>query len=215
MRIIAIVIFLGCFLGVEAQTDGSIKPLKIEASKTLPDTNANTSLGTKTPSLLDPKPPQSTFSLKKLMKPQVKMLPERDLVDPGRDLKLDPRLGLEGRYTGPSKHYGDMYLGDVKSSGKFVGVVCRDHEYVDGDRVKITANGKVIDHNVLLTAAYKGVNIDLKTGFNRIEFEALNEGQSAPNTAQIDVYDDKGVLIYSNKWNLSEGSKASLIVVKK
>ena len=75
-------------------------------------------------------------------------------------------------------------------------------------------NGTVIDYNVLLTGSFKGVNVDLEKGFNRLDFEALNEGSSSPNTAQINVYDDKGELIYSNKWLLSEGSVATLIITK-
>ena len=89
-----------------------------------------------------------------------------------------------------------------------------DHEYVDGDRVKVSANGFVVDANILLTGSFKGINLNLDKGFNRIDFEALNQGSSGPNTAQVDVYDDQGKLIYSNKWLLSTGSKASLIVVQ-
>ena len=107
-----------------------------------------------------------------------------------------------------------MYLGDVKTTSKFVGIVCRDHEFVDGDRVKIIANDQVVEPNLFLTASFKGINLDLNKGFNRLDFEALNQGSSGPNTAQVDVYDDKGKLIYSNRWNLSTGSKASLIIVK-
>lgn len=75
-------------------------------------------------------------------------------------------------------------------------------------------NGEIVDYNVLLTASYKGINVDLEKGFNRLDFEALNEGSASPNTAQVDVYDDLGNLIYSNKWLLSEGSKATLIITK-
>jgi hypothetical protein len=115
---------------------------------------------------------------------------------------------------GKSEHSGDMYLGDVKTSSRFIGIVCRDHEYVDGDRVRIIANGVVVEANILLTGAFKGVNVDLDQGFNRLEFEALNQGSSGPNTAQVDVYDENGKLMFSNKWLLSTGSRASLIVVK-
>jgi hypothetical protein len=66
----------------------------------------------------------------------------------------------------------------------------------------------------LLTGAFKGINVELDQGFNRLEFEALNQGSSGPNTAQVDVYNESGQLMFSNKWLLSTGSKASLIVVK-
>ena len=58
------------------------------------------------------------------------------------------------------------------------------------------------------------VKVLLEEGFNQLVFEALNEGSSAPNTAQVDVYDDMGQLIYSNKWLLSAGAKASLVITK-
>ena len=66
----------------------------------------------------------------------------------------------------------------------------------------------------MLTGAFKGINVELQKGFNRLDFEALNQGSTGPNTAQVDVYDEMGQLLYSNKWLLSTGSKASLIIVK-
>ncbi|MGI9546104.1 MAG: hypothetical protein ACR2MM_02615 [Flavobacteriaceae bacterium] len=143
----------------------------------------------------------------------VKMLPDGELKQAGHDLKLDTKVGERSK-SNANKHFGDMYLGDIKTSSKFIGVVCRDHEYVDGDRVKVSANGMVIEANILLTGSFKGINMNLDKGFNRLDFEALNQGSSGPNTAQVDVYDEKGQLIYSNKWLLSTGSKASLIVVQ-
>ncbi|WP_298503980.1 hypothetical protein [uncultured Maribacter sp.] len=144
----------------------------------------------------------------------VKMLPDRKLVQAGHDLKIDTKIGPREPKEGSKDHFGDQYLGDVKNNGEFVGIVCRDHEFVDGDRVKIWLNGVVVEHNILLTSSFKGINADLKKGFNRIDFEALNTGTSAPNTAQINIYDDKGELIYANKWLLSTGSKATLIITK-
>ena len=74
----------------------------------------------------------------------VKMLPDKELLQAGYDLVIDPKVG-EREKKGSKKHYGDQYLGDVKTTSKFVGIVCRDHEYVDGDRVKIYLNGEVIE----------------------------------------------------------------------
>ncbi|MEM7483688.1 MAG: hypothetical protein AAF348_00625 [Bacteroidota bacterium] len=145
--------------------------------------------------------------------PGVKMLPDRELVQAGHNMVIDPKVG-EKEKKGSKKHFGDQYLGDVKTTAKFVGIVCRDHEYVDGDRVKIYVNGEVVEPNILLTGSFKGINLDLIKGFNRLDFEALNQGSSGPNTAQVVITDDKGVVIHNNRWNLSTGSKASLIVVK-
>ena len=92
--------------------------------------------------------------------------------------------------------------------------MARDHEYVDGDRVKIYVNGQVVEYNMLLSGSFKGINIDLSEGFNRLDFEALNQGSSGPNTAQVVVTDESGKVLHNNRWNLSTGSKASLIVIK-
>lgn len=191
----------------------SSKPLKIEAANKL-DEKGKTDQGTslKIPSVIDNEPKISTEGTPK--KKPVQMLPEKELVQAGQGMKIDAKVGKESDKEGSNKHFGDQYLGDIKSNGKFVGIVCRDHEFVDGDRVKITVNDRVIDHNVLLTGSFKGVNVDLEKGFNRLDFEALNEGSSSPNTAQVDVYDETGQLLYSNKWLLSSGSRATLIVTK-
>lgn len=202
-------IFLFACTWASAQTDlPTENPLSIKAKEN--DTKSKGPV-LNIPSVINKKP---NINIKdSLGRRPVKMLPDRKLVQAGHGLKIDPKIGRPEK-EGSKKHFGDQYLGDVKNNGKFVGIVCRDHEYVDGDRVKIWVNDKVADPNILLTARFKGVNVDLKKGFNRIDFEALNHGTSAPNTAQINVYDDKGELIYSNKWLLSSGSKATLIITK-
>ena len=205
---------VGCFIagGTYAQTDlPTTTPLKIGPKPTLDIKESPTPNATlRIPSVIDMgKAP----NLKDSMNPNVKMLPDRELRQAGYDLDIDPKVG-EREKANSKEHFGDMYLGDVKTSAIFVGVLCRDHEYVDGDRVKIYANGEVVEPNILLTGTFKGINLTLDKGFNRLDFEALNQGTSGPNTAQVDVYDDMGKLIYSNKWLLSTGSKASLIIVQ-
>lgn len=108
----------------------------------------------------------------------------------------------------------DQYLGDFETTGKFVELYCRDHEYVDGDKVKIYVNGKEIQ-SVTLGAGYTPVLVKLEGGFNNIEFEALNQGSSGPNTAELKVLDEDGKLVATKEWNLLTGAKASLIVAKK
>jgi len=203
-----------CFLWgtpAMAQTDlPTQKPLKIEAIKK-EDPKGDTK---KSPLLNMPSLIKEPTSLDYKNPNPVKMLPDEELVQAGTGLKIDPRIGPGERFGGSGQYFPDQYLGDVKSEGKFIGIVCRDHEYVDGDRVKIWVNDIVVEHNLLLTAGFRGINVDLQSGFNKIEFEALNHGSSAPNTAQVDIYDDTGKLLYSNKWLLSSGSKATLIVTK-
>ena len=51
-------------------------------------------------------------------------------------------------------------------------------------------------------------------GFNIIDFVALNQGSSGPNTAEVRVYDDAGNLVGNNRWNLATGVKATYIIYK-
>jgi hypothetical protein len=207
-----LIIFFGCTVGLlYGQTDiPNAKPLKIEAANPI-DPLGKPSAGPvlNMPSLIKEQP---NINMKDPN--PVKMLRDEELVQAGTGMKINPRIGPGERMGGSGQFFADQYLGDIKSNGKYIGIVCRDHEYVDGDRVKIYMNDMVVEPNLLLTGAFKGINVDLQPGFNRLDFEALNHGSSAPNTAQVDVYDETGQLIYSNKWLLSSGSKATLIVTK-
>ena len=112
------------------------------------------------------------------------------------------------------KFKADQYLGDFISSTENVRIVFRDHQEPDGDRVQIRFNDDIIYPNILLTQRYKKMDVKLLEGFNKIDFVALNQGTSGPNTAEIRVFDDKGKLVGSNRWNLATGVKATYIIVK-
>lgn len=108
----------------------------------------------------------------------------------------------------------DYSLGDIKTTSKTVVIKMRDHEYVDGDRVMLMLNNVVIHPNITLRGDYFTIDIDLQEGFNSINFIALNEGLSSPNTAQLKVFDADGNQIASNRWLITTGYKASLIILK-
>lgn len=108
----------------------------------------------------------------------------------------------------------DVFLGEIKSNGSFVKIICRDHEYPDGDLVQVLVNDDIIIPSMLLTSGFKGFNVTLNPGANKIVFLALNQGDSGPNTAEFIVYDDEGHLVSSKKWNLLTGVKATIIVIK-
>ena len=115
----------------------------------------------------------------------------------------------------PNNYTGDAYLGDVATVSEAANIVCRDFEYVDGDRVRILVNDEVVVQNLTLDSSFRGINLKLGEGFNKIDFIALNQGESGPNTAELRIYDDNKKLISSNQWNLATGAKATLIIVKK
>ena len=134
---------------------------------------------------------------------------------------IDPEIDFDPKYLKqePEKEMSDkfkqnQYLGDFKTKSGQIKIICRDHQAVDGDMVRVYKDGEVVLDKIYLEGQYKTVYLELKEGFNKIEIEALNQGQSGPNTAEFKVLDESGRIINSNIWNLATGYKASFIVVK-
>jgi hypothetical protein len=146
-----------------------------------------------------------------LKKPDFDITKRTDLVTPTWDIK---QTFKEGNSTS-TKFRKDYYLGELETDSKYIIIKCRDHEYVDGDRIKLLLNNIVIHPNINLTGSYYTIDIDLDEGYNNIEFVALNEGESSPNTAQLSVFDENGVNLSNNKWLITTGYKARLVVFKK
>lgn len=155
-----------------------------------------------------------------LPKKEFSMFPEEQFGNPGElyikqinknieDLKLSPEE-VEKKNGSTT----DQFLGDFKSNAKFVNVVYRDHGYTDGDIIQVLVNDDIIHPRVFLTGGYKGFKLNLEPGFNKIDFLALNQGESGPNTAEFQVIDDEGNIVSHNQWNLSTGVKATIIIVK-
>ena len=154
------------------------------------------------------------FSLKKKEKSStVKRLDKKEnFLNPG-DIYLK-KLNREKDKI-PNDYNKGAYLGDVSTDSSYVNILCRDFEYVDGDRVRISVNDSIVIYNLYLESTFSGFKLPLSKGFNKIDFTALNQGSSGPNTAELRVFDDSNSLISSNQWNLSTGAKATFIVVKK
>jgi hypothetical protein len=108
----------------------------------------------------------------------------------------------------------NQYLGDFKTKSNYATIQYRDHEYVDGDRVRIFINEDVVKHNVTLQGSFNGFTFPLQDGFNKIDFQALNQGDSGPNTAELVILDEDGKVLFSNRWNLATGYTATVIIVK-
>lgn len=112
------------------------------------------------------------------------------------------------------RYRSDSFLGEFRTGSKIVKIACRDHEYPDGDLVRIWLNGQVAINSILLESDFREVYLDLENGINKVEIEALNQGESGPNTAQFVVTDDSGKVVTNNSWNLTTGVKAKLIITK-
>jgi hypothetical protein len=216
MKRIFLIIALVCFsLNISAQIDRSKENTPVSGMSIPAETNNSFSIPRSTtppepsknplfPSSKDP------FSEKKEKKP-INLTTDHGLLEFKQE-NFTPKAFKDKEVK--DAHKKDQYLGDFTTSGKFVEVYCRDHEYVDGDRVRILVNGEVIYNNLPLTGGYSPILVKLKDGFNTIEFEALNQGSSGPNTAELKVFDENGQPITQNEWNLLTGAKANVIILK-
>tara|TARA_B100000963_G_scaffold222543_1_gene194034 strand:- start:1377 stop:2027 length:651 start_codon:yes stop_codon:yes gene_type:complete len=177
------------------KNDNSSNLLKLSPVRGLTNKNIKISMGI---------PPIDGFA-KKEQGIEIK----KDVVDPTWDVKQQ----FSENQKNSSKYSKDFYLGDIKTKSKFIRIVCRDHEYEDGDRIKLVLNNVVIHPNIALRNSGYTIDIKLKEGLNTIEFFALNEGTASPNTAELKVYDENSIIIGSGQWLLTTGYKARLIVL--
>jgi len=183
------------------------------------DSNLNSSTGFEIPAVKAP-------SLSNTKNPNT---PDNSEIGKEKEKQIDMQNGdglLE--YSGTNKapkyftkdkeekpEYGkDQYLGDFKTTAKKATFMYRDHEFVDGDMIRIYVNGEIAIPQARLEGSFRGFDLPLQDGFNKIDFEALNQGSSGPNTAQLNIYDEIGNLLASYEWNLLTGNKATAIVVK-
>ena len=163
----------------------------------------------KNPEIFNPKPnhlppitPANNFS----------MTPKNEFINPG-DVYKD-KWNKKEENTDAYVYRKNQNLGNFSTGSVTAKIMYRDAAYVDGDQIKVYLNDKVIQYQVNLDNDFKGFEIVLENGFNKIDFEALNQGSSGPNTAEFKVYDDKGALISASQWNLGTGFKATIILVK-
>ena len=221
--LLAFLIFFTITFTLNAQIDSQKKSVAIPAVESKKETNEtpqitpvqpqnnNTNYGSlNMPNLsTGMEAPKKTFSLfgEKFGNPGE--LYQKQLDKNLANTKLSPKEveQLNGSLT-------DQYFGDFKTKSKFVKVIYRDHGYVDGDLIQILVNDDVIKSSVFLNGGFSGFKLDLQQGFNKIDFLALNQGESGPNTAEFEVIDETGTVISGNRWNLATGVKATIIVVK-
>jgi hypothetical protein len=149
----------------------------------------------------------------KVTPPEVVKAPVNDIVNP-EDIFLNSNLYKKESNSTGVFYRRNQYLGSFKTKSFTSTIRYKDAAYVDGDKIRVYLNDKIIEPEVVLDGAFKGFKIALVEGSNKIDFEALNEGFASPNTAEFQVYDDKGIAISASQWNVGTGYKATIILVK-
>jgi hypothetical protein len=184
--------------------DKKAPPPKIDTSGIIPPNVY------KNPNVQSPPNPVSDYKLP--IKSQISMLPSNEFINPGDEIK--DRLNKKTDRQEGVAYRRNQSLGTYKTTSESAKVMYRDAQFVDGDLIRVYLNGEVIQSSVYLDSNFKGFEIALQKGFNKIDFEALNQGDSGPNTAEFRVYDDKKNLVSASEWNLGTGFKATIIIVK-
>lgn len=212
-----LIFFILTFQVYAQQPEKEKQSIKIPAVETKEKDSTNTQFSIK-PDVQKDKP-NSLGIIKNRPLPLEKPKEEFSMID--NSTLRDPGELFEERWNKKAVEQGlkiesmpDQFLGDFRSNGTKVNIICRDHEFPDGDLVRVFVNDEIFIPSLLLTAGYKSFDVPLTIGFNKIVFLALNQGESGPNTAEFQVFDDNGVLVSSKKWNLLTGVKATIIVTK-
>ena len=206
---------MGIHLTVHAQIENENKTVKFKVIED--DFKAPEGLklpAIKLPSIIKPQNPFKETDFSGLGENQSESL---DITheDDFLDLKTDEAPKYFTKDKAISEEFGhDQYLGELTTNSLNITIMYRDHEYVDGDRVRIFVNGDIVKSSVYLSSGFKGFTFHLQSGFNKVEFQALNQGSSGPNTAELRIFDDTGVVISTNQWNLNTGRKAMVTIIK-
>lgn len=184
-------------------------------SNSIPKGSGLSSPKTFTPSVFSPtappkSPPSSILEDKKLQ-----FTKNNEFANPGDRYKEKLTNSLqEGGHQDNKIFRRNEYFGDFKTKGDHVKITYRDFGAVDGDMIKLLVNDRTLISEITLEGEYKSFKLGLEKGFNKIDYEAINEGEAVPNTAEFQVYDDQGNLITMGQWSLATGFKASIIIIR-
>lgn len=88
-----------------------------------------------------------------------------------------------------------------------------DDEVLDGDRVQVLVNGKVIEEDVQINGSGLERQIELSSDSTYVRIVALNEGKLPPNTARVSL--DELDLMDRIQYKLLEGEHVELVIVRR
>ncbi|MBF6607192.1 MAG: hypothetical protein ITG00_00455 [Flavobacterium sp.] len=212
MRLLMMLVLVLSTFALNAQIDNGNNGFSIPPANLPPISVPSASPDKASPSIFDPVPSRSSSTIEETS--NFKFLQTNDFINRGDEFtkKMNTNAGGDG---GDYKAFRkNQYFGDFKTNSKTVTISYRDHQAVDGDEVRVLVNDRIVKDRIWLNNQMQGFTLDLKPGFNKIDFEALNQGTSGPNTAEFHIVDENGVTISARQWDLATGFKASVIIVK-
>ncbi|WP_310381556.1 hypothetical protein [Flavobacterium sp.] len=165
-----------------------------------------------TPNVFDNSKTKPNNSFQMGVKNDFSLAPKNKFINPGDAIvqKLNKKPESEDGFV----YRKNQNLGNFKTKSTTAKILYRDFGEVDGDFIQVYLNDSIIIPEIIMDSEFQSFEVTLEKGFNKIDFKALNQGSSGPNTAEFQVYDEKGILISANQWNLATGFKATIILTK-
>ncbi len=164
------------------------------------------------PSIFDKKDKllESVSLLKKKPEEEKSVFDKEKFADPAREYK-ETFDNLNNNVF--KEDYIAMNYGSYISKTQRIKIMCRDYDQVDGDQVRILLDDIQV-FTCTLSSDYTIFYLDLPANINVIDFQAINEGEGPPNTAQFTILDANEELIYNNRWSLLQGFRARIKITR-
>jgi hypothetical protein len=161
-------------------------------------------------------PPKKTFTGADLTKKdeEFSMVKKEEFVNRGSEFQDKVNQSVQRKGESNIAYRGNQSFGEIRTKSSYLNIFSADYGLEDGDRIRVLVNDKVVIAEFTLTNNTRSLQLPLQPGFNKVDFEAMNQGTSGPNTAEFTIYDDKDKQLMSNQWNLATGFKASVMVIK-
>lgn len=189
----------------------------LNKSNSLSGTGINTtkSSGIAKPSVFAPKAalPAASSRSKPIEEKPIQMLQSNNFADAGAPVMTKMNGKSETDFN-PVYVNKNMDFGILKTKSTFIRICYRDYSAPDGDIVRIYTKDMMLVPIATLGVECQYMKLSLLKGENILNFEALNEGSSYPNTGELQVFDEGGLLLAGKRWGLETGYKGILTVYK-
>jgi hypothetical protein len=164
------------------------------------------------PSVLSPDSNFPSTSKSIIEKKPIQFTQKWDFVNPGQPLQ-DKMNKRESDFN-PQFVNKNQSFGEFRTKSEYVRICYRDYSAIDGDVVSIYTSDMMLVPTAILDMECHYMKLNLLKGANTINFKALNEGSSYPNTGELQIYDDQGQIITSNRWGLETGYVGTITIYK-